>query len=77
MFGEMAILGQSGYTSHIKTGGSVGLSAETGHDFYDNLSFIDWRAIRLELEPELENSISAPRLHVVSSALSTLLAAVQ
>ena len=40
--------------------GSVGLSgksAETGHDFYDNLSFIDWKTIRMELEPELKNGV--------------------
>ena len=37
--------------------GLSGKSAESGHDFYDNLSFIDWRAIRLELEPELNNGI--------------------
>jgi hypothetical protein len=46
--------------SYEENRGSVGLSgksAETGHDFYDNLSFIDWRAIRLELEPELNNGI--------------------
>jgi len=46
--------------SYEDTRGAVGLSgksAETGHDFYDNLSFIDWRAIRLELEPELNNGI--------------------
>ena len=46
--------------SYQDTRGSVGLSgksAETGHDFYDDLSFIDWRAIRFELEPELKNGI--------------------
>ena len=46
--------------SYEDTRGAVGLSgksAESGHDFYDNLSFIDWRAIRLELEPELNNGI--------------------
>ena len=46
--------------SYQDTRGSVGVwgkSAETGHDFYDSLSFIDWRAIRFELEPELNSGI--------------------
>lgn len=45
--------------AYEETRGSVGVSgwsAKTGHDFYDALSFINWRAIHMELGLELKSS---------------------